>query len=69
MSSFFLTTAIDYANSFSADGYTIFGVKAGGAQIVEVDKASFQAAARPVYDKFLKDPKLQDMVRRIGEVK
>lgn len=44
-------------------------VKAGGAQIVEVDKASFQAAARPVYDKFLKDPKLQDMVKRISDVK
>lgn len=44
-------------------------VKAGGAQIVDVDKASFQAAMKPVYDKFLKDPKLQDMVRRIGEVK
>ena len=44
-------------------------VKAGGAQIVEVDKASFQAAMKPVYDKFLKDPKLQDMVRRINDVK
>ena len=44
-------------------------VKAGGAQIVDVDKAGFQAAMKPVYDKFLKDPKLQDLVRRIGEVK
>jgi TRAP-type C4-dicarboxylate transport system substrate-binding protein len=44
-------------------------VKAGGAQVIDVDKASFQAAMKPVYDKFLKDPKLQDMVRRIGEVK
>jgi len=44
-------------------------VKAAGAQIVEVDKASFQAAMKPVYDKFLKDPKLQDMVRRINDVK
>lgn len=40
-------------------------VKAGGAQVIEVDKAPFQAAMKPVYDKFLKDPKLQDMVRRI----
>ena len=40
-------------------------VKAGGAQIIEVDKASFQAAMKPVYDKFLNDPKLQDMVKRI----
>ncbi len=44
-------------------------VKAGGAQIVEVDKASFQATMKPVYDKFLKDPKLQDLVKRIGDVK
>jgi TRAP-type C4-dicarboxylate transport system substrate-binding protein len=44
-------------------------VKAGGAEIVDVDKASFQAAMKPVYDKFLKDPKLQDMVKRINAVK
>ena len=44
-------------------------VKAGGAQIIEVDKASFQNAMKPVYDKFLTDPKLKDMVKRIGEVK
>ena len=43
-------------------------VTAGGAQIIEVDKASFQAAMKPVYDKFLKDPKLQDMVKRIQAV-
>jgi tripartite ATP-independent transporter DctP family solute receptor len=44
-------------------------VKAGGAQIIEVDKASFQAAMKPVYDKFLKDPKLQDMVKRVQATK
>jgi TRAP-type C4-dicarboxylate transport system substrate-binding protein len=44
-------------------------VKAGGAQIVDVDTASFRAAMKPVYDKFLKDPKLQDMVRRVNETK
>jgi tripartite ATP-independent transporter DctP family solute receptor len=44
-------------------------VKAGGAQIVEVDIASFRAAMKPVYDKFLKDPKLQDMAKRAGETK
>jgi tripartite ATP-independent transporter DctP family solute receptor len=44
-------------------------VKAGGSEIVEVDKAPFQAAMKPVYDKFLKDPKLQDMVKRINAVK
>ena len=44
-------------------------VKAAGVQLVEVDKASFQLAMKPVYDKFLKDPKLQDMVKRINAVK
>lgn len=44
-------------------------VKAGGAEIVDVDKAVFQAAMKPVYDKFLKDPKLQDLVKRINAVK
>ena len=44
-------------------------VKAAGVQIVDVDKASFQAAMKPVYDKFLKAPKLQDMVKRINAVK
>lgn len=44
-------------------------VKAAGVQLVEVDKASFQVAMKPVYDKFLKDPKLQDMVKRINAVK
>ena len=44
-------------------------VKAGGAEIIEVDKAPFKTAMKPVYDKFLKDPKLQDMVKRIEAVK
>jgi tripartite ATP-independent transporter DctP family solute receptor len=44
-------------------------VKAGGTEIVEVDKAPFQAAMKPVYEKFLKDLKLQDMVKRIQAVK
>ena len=44
-------------------------VKAGGAQIIEVDKAAFQAAMKPVYDKFLADPKLRDLVKRIQDTK
>lgn len=44
-------------------------VKAGGATIVDVDTASFRGAMKPVYDKFLKDPKLQDMVKRVNDVK
>jgi TRAP-type C4-dicarboxylate transport system substrate-binding protein len=34
--------------------------KAGGAQVVDVDKKpASPAAMKPVYDKFLTDPKLQ----------
>ena len=40
-------------------------VEAGGAQIVEVDKKSFSDAMQPVYDKFITDPKLKDMVQKV----
>jgi tripartite ATP-independent transporter DctP family solute receptor len=40
-------------------------VEEGGAQVVEVDKKSFQDAMKPVYDKFITDPKLKDMVAKI----
>ena len=40
-------------------------VEAGGAQIVEVDKKSFSDAMKPVYDKFITDPKLKDMVSKV----
>ena len=40
-------------------------VKAGGAEIIEVDKTSFQNAMKPVYDKFITDAKLKDLVKRI----
>ncbi|HUR87759.1 MAG TPA: TRAP transporter substrate-binding protein [Ramlibacter sp.] len=42
-------------------------VKAGGAQVIEVDKASFQKAMQPVYDKFITDAKLKGLVKRIQE--
>ena len=29
-----------------------------------VDKTPFQAAMKPVYDKFITDPKLKDLVKR-----
>ncbi|RYF37160.1 MAG: TRAP transporter substrate-binding protein [Comamonadaceae bacterium] len=44
-------------------------VKAGGAEIIEVDKTSFQGAMKPVYDKFITDPKLKDLVKRIQDTK
>ena len=40
-------------------------VEAGGSKITEVDKKSFQDAMKPVYDKFITDPKLKDMVSKI----
>jgi tripartite ATP-independent transporter DctP family solute receptor len=43
-------------------------VKAAGAEIIEVDKASFRNAMKPVYNKFLRDPKLLDLVKRIQDV-
>ena len=42
-------------------------VKAGGAEIIEIDKAPFQAAMKPVYDKFITDAKLKDLVKRTQE--
>ncbi len=44
-------------------------VKAGGAQIAEVDKKPFIDAMAPVYDKFVTDAKLKDLVKRIRDVK
>ncbi len=44
-------------------------VEKGGAQIVEVDKKSFSDAMKPVYDKFITDPKLKDMIKRAQETK
>ncbi|MES2190863.1 MAG: TRAP transporter substrate-binding protein [Pseudomonadota bacterium] len=42
---------------------------AGGAQFIEVDKASFQNAMKPVYDKFIVDAKLKSLVKRIQDTK
>lgn len=44
-------------------------VKAAGAQIIEVDKPSFQAAMKPVYDKFISDARLKDLIKRIQDTK
>ncbi|CAN5427255.1 TRAP transporter substrate-binding protein [soil metagenome] len=44
-------------------------VEAAGAQIIEVDKASFQNAMKPVYAKFITDPTMQSLVKRIQDTK
>ena len=43
--------------------------QAGGAQFIEVDKASFQNAMKPMYDKFIVDAKLKSPVKRIQDTK
>jgi len=44
-------------------------VKAAGAQIVEVDKASFQAVMGPVYDKFMTTPEMKRLVKAVQDTK
>jgi tripartite ATP-independent transporter DctP family solute receptor len=44
-------------------------VKAGGAQIIEVDKSSFQSVMGPVYDKFMVTPDLKRLVKTIQDTK
>ena len=51
------------------EGKSLIAVKAGGAQIVEVDKASFQAVMGPVYDKFMVTPDLKRLVKTIQDTK
>ena len=41
-------------------------VEAGGATIItDIDRQGFIDAAKPVYDKFAADPKLQDLIKQI----
>jgi len=44
-------------------------VIAGGAQVIEVDKKSFQDVMGPVYDKFITTPKLKELVKRVQDTK
>jgi TRAP-type C4-dicarboxylate transport system substrate-binding protein len=44
-------------------------VRAAGNRIIEVDKAEFSAAMKPVYDKFVTDPKQKDLPERVLAVK
>lgn len=44
-------------------------VRAAGVNVIKVDKAEFSAAMKPVYDKFVTDPKLKDLLTRIQDVK
>ncbi|MDK9697898.1 MAG: TRAP transporter substrate-binding protein [Siculibacillus sp.] len=44
-------------------------VRAGGVEVSTVDKAPFIAAMKPVYDRFITDAKLKDLVARIQAAK
>jgi tripartite ATP-independent transporter DctP family solute receptor len=44
-------------------------VKAAGAQVVEVDKASFQGVMGPVYEKFMTTPDLKRLVKAVQDTK
>jgi len=48
---------------------SLANVKAQGAQIVEVDKAGFQAVMGPVYDKFMTTPDMKRLVKAVQEMK
>jgi len=51
------------------EGKSLANVKALGAQIVEVDKASFQAVMGPVYDKFMTTPDMKRLVKAVQDLK
>jgi tripartite ATP-independent transporter DctP family solute receptor len=44
-------------------------VRAGGVKVIEVNKEEFSAAMKPVYDKFVTDPKQKALLEQIQAVK
>jgi tripartite ATP-independent transporter DctP family solute receptor len=48
---------------------SLANVKAAGAEIVEVDKKSFQAVMGPVYDKFMTTPDMKRLVKAVQDTK
>ena len=48
---------------------SLANVKAAGAEIVEVDKKSFQAVMGPVYDKFMTTPDMKRLVKTVQDTK
>jgi tripartite ATP-independent transporter DctP family solute receptor len=43
-------------------------VEKAGSIVVQVDKAPFQAAVKPIYDQFITDPHLKDLLARMQAV-
>jgi tripartite ATP-independent transporter DctP family solute receptor len=48
---------------------SLASVTAGGAQIIEVDKSSFEAVMGPVYDKFITTPDMKRLVKAVQDTK
>jgi len=48
---------------------SLANVKASGAEIIEVDKKSFQAVMGPVYDKFMITPDMKRLVKAVQDTK
>ena len=48
---------------------SLAAVKAGGAEIIEVDKKGFQDVMGPVYARFINTPDLQRLVKAIQDIK
>lgn len=48
---------------------SLAAVTAGGAQVVEVDKASFQGVMGPVYARFITTPDLQRLVKAVQDTR
>ncbi len=48
---------------------SLANVKAAGAEIVEVDKKSFQAVMQPVYEKFMTTPDMKRLVKAAQDTK
>ena len=48
---------------------SLANVKAAGAEIVDVDKSSFQAAMAPVYEKFMTTPEMKRLVKATQDTK
>ncbi|TWF54450.1 TRAP transporter substrate-binding protein [Neorhizobium alkalisoli] len=44
-------------------------VRAGGVKVIKVNKEEFSAAMKPVYDKFVTDAKMKDLLTQIQDVK
>lgn len=44
-------------------------VTKAGVEVITIDKAPFQTAMKPLYDQFLTDPRLKDLLQRIVDFK